>query len=115
VLFTDPPFAQVGLGEQQARAAGLDVLVGRERFPETGRAITMEVEHGLWKLIVDRHSGEILGSSILGPRADDLIHEIAILMHYRGKVRDIFDLPWYHPTISEVFLNLARDIENQRA
>ena len=115
VIFTDPPFAQVGLGEQQARAAGLDVVVGRERFRETGRAITMEIEHGLWKLVVDRKSGEILGSSILGPRADDLIHEIAILMHYRGKIGDIFDLPWYHPTVSEVFLNLARDIENQRA
>jgi pyruvate/2-oxoglutarate dehydrogenase complex dihydrolipoamide dehydrogenase (E3) component len=114
VVFTDPPFAQIGLGEQQALDAGLDVVVGRVRFAETGRAITMEVGHGLWKLIVDRQSGEILGSSILGPRADDLIHEIAILMHFRAKVGDIFDLPWYHPTVSEVFLNLARNIEDQR-
>ena len=113
-LFTDPPFAQVGMDEQQAHDAGLDIVVGRARFSETGRAIIMEARHGLWKLIVDRDSGEILGSSILGPRADDLIHEIAILMHYRGKVGDIFDLPWYHPTVSEVIVNLARDIENQR-
>jgi len=113
-IFTDPPFAQVGMSELQARDAGLDILVGRARFPETGRAITMEARHGIWKLIVDRESGEILGSSILGPRADDLIHEIAILMHYRGKVGDIFELPWYHPTVSEVLLDLARDIENQR-
>jgi len=114
VVFTDPPFAHVGLGEQQARKAGLDILVGRERFAETGRAITMEVGQGLWKLIVDRESGEILGSSIIGPRADDLIHEIAILMHYRAKFGDISDLPWYHPTLSEVLVNLVRDIENQR-
>jgi dihydrolipoamide dehydrogenase len=114
VVFTDPPFARVGAGEQQARDAGLDVVVGRARLSETGRAITMETRHGLWKLIVDRKSGEILGSSILGPRADDLIHGIAILMHYRAKVGDIFDLPWYHPTLSEVMLDLARDVEDQR-
>ena len=114
VVFTDPPFAQVGLGEQQARATGIDVVVASERFPETGRAITMESRHGLWKLVVDRKSGEILGSSILGPRADDLVHEIAILMHYRAKIGDILDLPWYHPTLSEVLLNLARDVEKQR-
>ena len=114
VIFTDPPYAQVGLSERDARDAGLDIVVGRERFAETGRAIVMEVRYGLWKLVADRKSGEILGSSILGPRADDLIHQIATLMHYRGKVGDIFDLPWYHPTLSEVILNLARDIENQR-
>jgi pyruvate/2-oxoglutarate dehydrogenase complex dihydrolipoamide dehydrogenase (E3) component len=114
VVFTDPPFAQVGLGEQQARAAGIDVVVARERFAETGRAITMEVRHGLWKLVVDQKSGEILGSSIVGPRADDLIHEIAILMHYRAKAGDILDLPWYHPTVSEVLQNLARGVKKQR-
>ena len=115
VIFTDPPYAQVGLNERDAHDVGLDVVVGREHFAETGRAITMETRYGLWKLVADRKSGEILGSSILGPRADDLIHQIATLMHYRGKVGDIFDLPWYHPTLSEVILNLARDIENQRA
>ena len=114
VVFTDPPFAQVGVGEQEARSAGLDMVVGREHFPQTGRAITMETRHGIWKLVADRKSGEILGASILGPRADDLIHEIAVMMHYRGKVGDIFDLPLYHPTLSEVLVNVARDIENQR-
>ncbi len=114
VIFTDPPFAQVGLDEERAQEAGLDVVVGRARFSETGRAITMETDHGLWKLLVERNSGEILGSCIVGPRADDLIHEVAILMHFRARIRDIFDLPWYHPTLSEVFLNLARDVENQR-
>ena len=68
----------------------------------------------LWKLVVDRESGEILGSSIIGPRADDLIHEVSILMHFRARIGDVFELPWYHPTVSEVFLNLARDIEKQR-
>ena len=74
----------------------------------------MGTRHGLWKLIADRKSGEILGSSILGPRADDLIHVVSTLMHYRGSAADILELPWYHPTLSEVLLNVARHVEDQR-
>jgi len=111
VTFTDPPLANVGLTEKEA---GPGAVTATERFPETGRAITMGARHGIWKLVADRRSGEILGSTILGPHADDLVHVISTLMHFRGKVADIFDLPWYHPTLSEVLLNLARDIERQR-
>ena len=114
VFFTDPPYASVGYSEQEAERVACDLVVGTARFPETGRAITMEVEHGLWKLLADGHSGEIIGSSILGPRADDLIHEIATMMHYGGKVDDILDMPWYHPTLSEVVLELARSIRRSR-
>ena len=57
--------------------------------------------------------GEILGSSILGPRADDLVHLISMAMHYRSTTAEICALPWYHPTLSEVILNLGRDIAGQ--
>ena len=56
-----------------------------------------------------KKTGEILGSSILGPRADDLIHLVATLMDARAGVDRIFELPWYHPTLSEVILNIGRD------
>ena len=62
-----------------------------------------------------RETGEILGSSILGPRADDLIHLITTLMAYRANVNRIFELPWYHPTLSEVILNIGRDAIGQIA
>jgi pyruvate/2-oxoglutarate dehydrogenase complex dihydrolipoamide dehydrogenase (E3) component len=113
VTFTDPPFATVGLTVVEAAKDGLDPVVGRARFPETGRAITMGTRHGLWKILADRRSGELLGSSIVGPRADDLIHLIATVMHYRGNVEEICGLPWYHPTLSEVILNIGRDIAGQ--
>ncbi len=110
VIFTDPPFAQVGATQEEAEASGRSVAIGVAHFPETGRAITMAVGHGLWKVLADRHSGEILGSAILGPRADDLVHLIAMMMHYRGCAAEIGRMPWYHPTLSEVMLNIARDL-----
>ncbi|MEE8537813.1 MAG: FAD-dependent oxidoreductase [Acidobacteriota bacterium] len=110
VIFTDPPFAQVGATEAEAKESGRAYAVGQARFPETGRAITMEAKHGVWKVLVDRESGEIIGSAILGPRADDLIHLISLMMHYHGQAQDIPGLPWYHPTLSEVMLNIAGDL-----
>jgi len=115
VVFTDPAMAALGMNRAQAEAAGHDTVVAMARFPETGRAIAMDVQHGLWLLVADRSSGEILGSQILGPRADDLIHVIAGVMFYRGTARDLLAMPWYHPTLSEVLPVLARDIERQRA
>lgn len=109
MIFTDPPFAQVGANEREARLEGWDPVVGRARLPETGRAITMSVRHGLWKLCACKKTGEILGCSMLGPRADDLIHLVALLMHGRAGVDRIFELPWYHPTLSEVMLDIGRD------
>jgi dihydrolipoamide dehydrogenase len=74
----------------------------------------METRHGLWKLLADPAGGRILGSAILGPRADDLIHEVALMMAYGATFDDFPDLPWYHPTLSEVMLNLGRDLTRQR-
>jgi pyruvate/2-oxoglutarate dehydrogenase complex dihydrolipoamide dehydrogenase (E3) component len=113
VVFTDPPYAQVGITESAARSAGRNVVVGQALLPETGRAITMETRHGLWRLVADAATGEILGSSILGPRADDLIHVVAVMMRYGATVSDIPDLPWYHPTLSEVMLDLARNVDRR--
>ena len=88
-------------------------MVSQVRFPETGRAITMEVEHGLWKRIADQETCELLGSAILGPRVDDLVHVISPMMHFRGTVHDIPRLPWYHPTFQEVLIHLGRDLADR--
>ena len=112
-IFTDPPFAQVGL--VPLAVDGRRIVEGRARFPETGRAITMNVRHGLWRLLVEADSGQVVGASILGPRADDLIHLVAELIHFRGTLDDVLELPWYHPTLSEVMLDLARSAAAARA
>ena len=113
VIFTDPPLACIGMTEDQAHDAGLPIAVAKARLAETGRAITQDVQHGIWKVIAHQRSGELLGSQILGPRADDIVHVISTAMYYRGKVDDLFGMPWYHPTITEVLLSLARELKRQ--
>jgi mercuric reductase len=113
MIFTDPPYADVGETESAARHREAEVVVGRAEIPKTGRAITMEARFGLWKLVVDRSSREILGATLLGPRADDIAHELAVMMFYRARVDDIPEMPWYHPTLSEVMLDISRDALRQ--
>jgi pyruvate/2-oxoglutarate dehydrogenase complex dihydrolipoamide dehydrogenase (E3) component len=114
VVFTDPPLALLGLTELQARQQGRSIVTSQVFFPETGRAITQDVRHGLCKFVADGERGEILGAQILGPRADDLIHTLAAILYYRGTAGDMLSMPWYHPTLTEVFLSLAREIEEKR-
>ncbi len=113
VVFSDPCFAHVGMTEAELADEGLPYVVGEARFPETGRAITLGCEFGVWRLYVHEETGEILGSAVLGPRADDLVHLISTLMHFRGGVDEILAMPWYHPTLSEVMLNLARSARSK--
>ena len=110
VVFTDPPLATLGMTEEQAKAEGIEAIVAEARFPETGRAITMDVAHGVMRLVAAASNGEILGAQILGPRADDIIHAVSTVMYYRGTAQDMLAMPWYHPTLSEVLLGLAREI-----
>lgn len=110
VIFTDPPLATLGQTEAVALANGYDPIVSLLRFPETGRAITMDVAHGISKLVADRGTGELLGAQLLGPRADDLIHILSVHMAHRGTAAQLLDMPWYHPTLAEVLLSQAREL-----
>jgi len=100
--------------ERQAGKLGRPIVTSQILFPETGRAITRDVQHGLCKFVADADRGEILGAQTLGPRADDLIHTLAAVLYYRGTAADMLSMPWYHPTLTEVFLSLAREIEQRR-
>jgi pyruvate/2-oxoglutarate dehydrogenase complex dihydrolipoamide dehydrogenase (E3) component len=109
-IFSDPPLATIGQTEREANASGVPVITASAKLAQTGRAITMDTQHGLWKLVANAETGEILGSQILGARGDDIIHVISTAMYYHGTVFDLVKMPWYHPTLTEVGLSLAREL-----
>lgn len=113
VVFTDPPLSTIGMTAAAARACGHDVIVSLARWPETGRAITMDVAHGISKIVADRRCGELLGAQIVGPRSDDLIHTLSTHMYHHGTAAQLLEMPWYHPTLTEVFLSQARELAAQ--
>jgi dihydrolipoamide dehydrogenase len=77
-VYTEPEMAWTGLNEQQAKDAGYDVKVGKFTFKSLGKALAINENVGLVKIVTDGKYGEILGVHIVGPHATDLIHEACV-------------------------------------
>jgi pyruvate/2-oxoglutarate dehydrogenase complex dihydrolipoamide dehydrogenase (E3) component len=100
VTYTDPELAQVGLTEAAARAADGAVHVLRWRFDENDRAQTERDTGGLVK-VVTRRNGRILGASILGAGAGDLILPWALAISQKLKIGALANLIVPYPTRGE--------------
>lgn len=100
VTYTDPELARVGLTEQQAREQGIEPTVLRFPFKEIDRALTEAETSGITKLVT--HKGKILGASILGPHAGELIHELVLAMQTGAKIGDISATIHAYPTLAQI-------------
>jgi dihydrolipoamide dehydrogenase len=109
-IFTQPALASVGLTEQEAVEAGYQVKTGRSFFKHLGRAKAIGETDGLVKLVADAKSGQLLGGHILGPHADDLIHEVAVAMFNKGTAESLYRSIHIHPTLSEVVKDAAKQL-----
>ena len=101
VVYTDPEVASVGLGEDAAKAKGLDVKIGKFNFAANGRAIAADTTDGYVKIIADAKTDRILGAQILGHGAGELISEVVTHMEYGGSAEDLGRTIHAHPTMSE--------------
>ncbi len=114
-IFSVPMLAQVGLTETQAkRQFGRDeVLVLRQYFKTVTTAQIRDETTGMCKLIV-LGNGEILGASILGAEAGELINLIALAMSQKIKVNHLANLSPVYPSFSEILQQTAREWSKQR-
>jgi len=100
-IFTDPEIASVGLNEEAARNQGMDIKINKFDFLGSGMARILDETDGFIKIISDNKTGQILGSSIIGPRATELIGILTIAISSRLKVSEIQNTIFAHPTLSE--------------
>ena len=70
-VYIEPEAASVGLTEEQAKAQGIDYMVGKFPMSANGKALILNGGEGLVKIIAGREYGEVLGMHIIGPRATD--------------------------------------------
>jgi dihydrolipoamide dehydrogenase len=110
VVFTDPQIAVVGLTERQARARNIPYIAASYPFNDHGKSIIMDVQEGFVKLLADPKSGEIIGGCCVGPQAGELIHEIIAAMYKRMTVRELAEMPHYHPTLAEIWTYPAEEL-----
>ncbi len=109
-VFTEPQVASVGLSENEARARGLQFLTATYPFNDHGKSLVMGETDGFVKLLADQTTREILGGSVVGPHASELIHEIVVAMRFRATAGQLATTPHYHPTLSEIWTYPASDL-----
>ena len=106
-IFTDPEIADVGLAEADAFAEGRKIRVTKVPFSVSAKALIADDPRGFVKIISDPATGVVLGGSIVGRHAAELISVIAIAVTAGLTVTDIVESLLVHPTLAEVLAEAA--------
>ncbi len=114
VIYTDPELARVGVTGEEARLRYRSTRVWRWPFSENDRALTQHRSDGHIRVITTK-SGEVLGASILGPQAGELITPWTLAIKKRINIAEMADLVIPYPTLSEVSRRAALLSQVERA
>jgi dihydrolipoamide dehydrogenase len=106
-VYTDPEVATVGLSEEEAKAKGHEVRIGKFPLAASGRARTMNETDGLIKLVGDAKTDMLLGMHIVAPQAESLIGEGVIALEMGATLEDIGLSIHPHPTLTEGIMDAA--------
>ncbi len=99
VTFTDPEIGAVGVTEQQARDAGVDIQVGYAALPSTSRGfIHGPGNEGFIKLIADRERGVLIGATTAGPAGGEMIGALSVAVHGEVPITTLRSTIWAYPT-----------------
>ncbi len=98
VVYTEPQIAWCGMTEQEASES---IRVVHYPWRAIGRALTLDAEYGLIKLLVEEESGRLLGMGIVGPQAENLIAEGSLAIELGAVAEDIALTIHAHPTLTE--------------
>lgn len=109
-IFIDPPLARVGLTARQAEAQGFTIMEGSFEIVAHPKAHVIDDLRGLFKAVVDKKTGHILGASLFGPSSPELINLIKMAMDLDVTYTFLRDQIYNHPVMTEAF-NTLFDIE----
>ena len=113
VVYTEPEIATVGKSEEELKAANIVYRKGSFPFAANGRAIALGHTDGFVKLLADAQTDRVLGCAIIGPRAGDLIAEVAAAMAFGASSEDIARTCHAHPTLAEVVKEAALAVDGR--
>jgi dihydrolipoamide dehydrogenase len=106
-IFTEPEIADVGLAEAEAFATGRKIRVTKVPFSANAKALINDTPQGFVKLLSDPATGVVLGGSIVGRHAAELISVIALAVTCNLRVADIVESVMAHPTLAEALADAA--------
>ncbi len=106
-IFTEPEIADVGLAETEAFALGRKIRVTKVPFSANARALIDGDARGFVKIVSDPATGVVLGGSIVGDRASELISVLALAVSAHLRVGDIAESLLVHPALAEALAEAA--------
>jgi dihydrolipoamide dehydrogenase len=107
-IFTDPEIGVVGLSEEEVRRQGQDPIVGKIAFGALGRAVAIDHTEGFVKVVADRQSKLLLGVTMCGPEAADLVAEAALALEMGAYLEDVALTVHAHPTLPEALMEACK-------
>ena len=111
-VYTEPEFSSIGLTEQEAKEKRIEIKVGHFSLQANGRALTLNQQEGLAKIIADKKD-RIIGAHILSPHASELIAELSLAMNKAMSLQDISTSIHVHPTLSEAVMEAAMNAKGK--
>ncbi len=106
-IFTEPEIADVGLAEAEAFAVGRKIRVTKVPFATNARALINGDPRGFIKIVSDPATGVVLGGSIVGERAAELISVLAVAVTNNLRVTDLAESLLVHPALAEALAEAA--------
>lgn len=108
VVFTDPEIAVAGLMEHEAKEKGYTIKVGKVPYAAVGRALTTGDVEGFYKVVLDAADDRVLGVTLVGQAASDLISEAALAIEMDAEALDVGLTIHPHPTLGEGVMEAAK-------
>ena len=106
-VFAEPEIAAVGMTEAEARAAGIEVAIGRFPLAALGRAVLESTTAGFAKLVFAKDGGAVIGAHLAGTRSSELVAEMALAIEMGATAEDLALTVHAHPTFAESLLEAA--------
>ena len=106
-IFTEPEIAEVGIHEAEAFASGRKIRVTKVPFAANAKALINDDPRGFVKIVSDPATGVVLGGSIVGRHAAELIAVVALAVTAGLRVTDVVDSLFVHPSLSESLADAA--------
>jgi dihydrolipoyl dehydrogenase len=107
-IYTHPEIAMVGLNADTAKEAGFAAKVGQARFVGSAKALSEGEGEGFAQIVADAKTGRILGATIIGVHAVELIHEVCVAMSDALTMDELGSIIHAHPTVSEMIMDAAQ-------
>ncbi len=109
-IFTAYEIAHVGLNEEQAKQQRIETVSGYYPYTYNEKAVDEHESEGFVRLVFEKNSQKIIGASVVGIGASEIIHELAFAIKDGYTAKDLHEFIYFHPSLSEIFIYATYDI-----